>query len=87
MVQECRPGDVLRVMKNVGGGGGHHLYVKDFKVTLRHRKRGMVRETQSDEDDDDGDNDEDDDEDVDDDDEDDDDLHVPVVRQRNCVAF
>ena len=35
VVLKCTMGDVLRVMRNVGGGGGHKLVVKNFKITLK----------------------------------------------------
>ena len=31
-------GDVLRFMRNIGGGGGHSLYVKDFNARLELRR-------------------------------------------------
>ena len=32
-------GDTLRVMRNTGGGGGHALTVKDFQMTILHKRR------------------------------------------------
>ena len=32
-------GDTLRVMRNTGGGGGHSLTVKDFRMTILHKRR------------------------------------------------
>ena len=32
-------GDTLRVARNTGGGGGHALYVKDFQMTILHKRR------------------------------------------------
>ena len=32
-------GDTLRVTRNTGGGGGHALYVKDFQMTILHKRR------------------------------------------------
>ena len=32
-------GDTLRVMRNTGGGGGHALTVKDFRMTILHKKK------------------------------------------------
>lgn len=34
VVNKCVRGDVLRVMRNAGGGGGHALYVKNFKMRI-----------------------------------------------------
>ena len=34
ILNKVLPGDYIRFMKNVGGGGGHHLYVKDFCVII-----------------------------------------------------
>jgi len=31
-------GDVIRVMRNVGGGGGHRLTVKNFKMRIIHKR-------------------------------------------------
>ena len=30
ILNKILPGDYIRFMKNVGGGGGHRLHVKDF---------------------------------------------------------
>ena len=38
VVLEARRGDVLRVARNVGGGGGHRLVVRGFKMVIHHRK-------------------------------------------------
>ena len=38
VVGMCKTGDILRVMRNVGGGGGHRLTVKDFSITIFHKK-------------------------------------------------
>ena len=32
-------GDTLRVMRNTGGGGGHALTVKDFQMTIIHKRK------------------------------------------------
>ena len=34
VLSNARPGDYIQFMKNVGGGGGHRLIVKDFKVLI-----------------------------------------------------
>ena len=31
---KARPGDYIQFIKNVGGGGGYRLIVKDFKVLI-----------------------------------------------------
>jgi len=36
IVQNAREGDVLEFWRFVGGGGGHSLTLKDFKVVLKH---------------------------------------------------
>ena len=35
VVSQFKPGDKYRFMQNVGGGGGHSLYIKNFEVALR----------------------------------------------------
>ena len=37
VVTRARKGDVLRVMRNVGGGGGHKLTVRDFTMRIAHK--------------------------------------------------
>ena len=37
VVSLAQPGDYYMVMKNVGGGGGHSLTVKDFKMVLHFK--------------------------------------------------
>jgi len=37
VVTRARKGDVLRVMRNVGGGGGHSLTVRDFTMRIAHK--------------------------------------------------
>ena len=34
IVNCAQPGDYFRFMKNVGGGGGHKLFVEEFKAIL-----------------------------------------------------
>ena len=34
VLSNALPGDYIQFMKNVGGGGGHRLIVKDFKVLI-----------------------------------------------------
>ena len=34
LVKQCVRGDVLRVMRNTGGGGGHSLHVRNFTLRL-----------------------------------------------------
>ena len=38
VVKKCVRGDVLRVMKNEGGGGGHYLWVKNFKMRIDFKR-------------------------------------------------
>ena len=38
IVQMAQPGDFFRFMRNVGGGGGHQLVVKDFEVVAELAK-------------------------------------------------
>ena len=38
VVTEARKGDLVRVKRNIGGGGGHSLTVKDFKMTILHKR-------------------------------------------------
>ena len=47
VVSLARPGDYYMVMKNVGGGGGHSLTVKDFKMVLHFKP--LFRPRQEDE--------------------------------------
>ena len=35
IVRISQPGDFLRFMKNVGGGGGHKLHVRKFRVIIQ----------------------------------------------------
>ena len=37
VVTKAKRGDVLRVMRNVGGGGGHSLTVRDFTMRIAHK--------------------------------------------------
>ena len=37
VVTKAKRGDVLRVMRNVGGGGGHSLTVLDFTMRIAHK--------------------------------------------------
>ena len=37
VVSRARRGDLVRVVRNIGGGGGHRLTVKDFKMTIIHK--------------------------------------------------
>ena len=34
LIKSARNGDYFRFMTNIGGGGGHELIVKNFKVTI-----------------------------------------------------
>ena len=36
VVTEARKGDYYKFMKNTGGGGGHALYVKNYKVVVHY---------------------------------------------------
>lgn len=36
VVTEARKGDYYKFMKNAGGGGGHALYVKNYKVVVHY---------------------------------------------------
>ena len=38
VVKKCVRGDILRVMKNEGGGGGHYLWVKNFKMRIDFKR-------------------------------------------------
>lgn len=38
VVTRSRPGDRLRFMRNIGGGGGHKLKVKNFRVKIELKK-------------------------------------------------
>jgi len=38
VVMRAQKGDLIRVVRNVGGGGGHRLTVKNFKMTLLHKR-------------------------------------------------
>ena len=35
ILSEALPGDHLRFMKNIGGGGAHRLYVSDFQAVIQ----------------------------------------------------
>ena len=48
VVEKARSGDILRVMRNVGGGGGHRLIVKDFKMTIVHKRPSLATESDPD---------------------------------------
>ena len=37
VVTKAKKGDVLRVMRNVGGGGGRVLNVRDFTMRVAHK--------------------------------------------------
>ena len=37
VVTRAKRGDILRVMRNIGGGGGHSLTVQDFTMTIAHK--------------------------------------------------
>ena len=39
VVNNLRPGDKYRFMRNVGGGGGHELHVSNFKAIVRFEDR------------------------------------------------
>ena len=36
VLEVARCGDYFRFMKNIGGGGGHELEIRNFKVILQH---------------------------------------------------
>merc|ERR1712013_445475 len=38
VVEMLKRGDKLRFMRNVGGGGGHSLHVRQFKVVIELKK-------------------------------------------------
>ena len=44
VVKKCVKGDVLRVMRNIGGGGGHRLDVRDFKMRIEFKKVNECRD-------------------------------------------
>jgi hypothetical protein len=31
-IEHCQPGTVIRVMRYVGGGGGHELFLRNFRL-------------------------------------------------------
>ena len=41
IVKLAQPGDYFEIMKNVGGGGGHHLWIQNFKLKVYYTKRLM----------------------------------------------
>jgi len=38
IVKLAQPGDYFEIMKNVGGGGGHNLYIRNFKLKVYYTK-------------------------------------------------
>jgi len=38
IVKLAQPGDYFEIMKNVGGGGGHGLYIRNFKLKIYYKK-------------------------------------------------
>ncbi len=38
IILQAKKGDTLSVMRNVGGGGGHRLMVKNFKIKIVHMR-------------------------------------------------
>ena len=38
IVKLAQPGDYFEIMKNVGGGGGHHLWIQNFKLKVYYTK-------------------------------------------------
>ena len=38
IVKEYKPGDQFRIMRNIGGGGGHRLFVQNFKLIIKLKK-------------------------------------------------
>jgi len=38
VIRKARKGDILRVMRNAGGGGGHRLISKNFKIKIVHKR-------------------------------------------------
>ena len=37
IVKLAQPGDYFEIMKNVGGGGGHSLYIRNFKLKVYYK--------------------------------------------------
>ena len=37
VVELAKPGDYYQVMREIGGGGGHRLTIKDFKLTIHFK--------------------------------------------------
>ena len=37
IVKLAKPGDFYQIMKNIGGGGGHQLSIKDFQLKIVYR--------------------------------------------------
>ena len=37
IVKLAQPGDYFEIMKNVGGGGGHGLYIRNFKLKIYYK--------------------------------------------------
>lgn len=38
IVKLAQPGDCFEIMKNVGGGGGHSLYIRNFKLKIYYKR-------------------------------------------------
>ena len=38
IVKKFKPGDHFQIMRDIGGGGGHHLMVRKFKLVIKHKK-------------------------------------------------
>ena len=38
IVQKFKPGDHFQIMRDIGGGGGHQLMVRKFKLVIKHKK-------------------------------------------------
>ena len=46
VLKVARCGDYFRFMKNVGGGGGHQLEIRNFKVIIQHGCRNVRLDNQ-----------------------------------------
>eukprot|EP00475_Leptophrys_vorax_P005044 TRINITY_DN13036_c0_g1_i1.p1 TRINITY_DN13036_c0_g1~~TRINITY_DN13036_c0_g1_i1.p1 ORF type:complete len:263 (+),score=48.20 TRINITY_DN13036_c0_g1_i1:47-835(+) len=37
VVKSAKPGDLIEVQREIGGGGGHQLWIEDFKITILYK--------------------------------------------------
>ena len=45
IVKEYKPGDHFRIMRNIGGGGGHELRVQNFKLVIKLQDQHQYNES------------------------------------------